>query len=101
MIPLTKMGSVLMVCLLGCISLWAGSMLAMPVFGWILWSTLFYPATMISRWIEPVGTPASLAYTAGFFQSCCMALIIWAIWFARVRSKQNRVRTSRVDADEI
>ena len=69
--------AVLVICLLCCISFWIGSILMMPVFGWIIWSSVFYPAVVIARWMQPIGTPASLAYTIGFIQACLVAFIIW------------------------
>jgi hypothetical protein len=74
--------SVLAICILCCVSCWAGSILAMPIFGWILWSSVFYPAVVIARWMQPIGTPASLAFAIGFIQACLMALMIWAGYLA-------------------
>lgn len=75
--------AVLVLCLLCCVACWAGSILIMPVFGWILWSSVFYPAVMMARWIQPIGTPASLAFTMGLIQACLMAFVIWAGYLVR------------------
>ena len=82
--------AVLAICLLCCVSCWAGSILMMPLFGWIIWSSVFYPAVMIARWIQPVGTPASLGFTFGFIQACLMALVIWAGYLAVYHKTQRR-----------
>lgn len=80
--------SLLAICFFCCFAFWAVSILTMPIFGWILWSTVFYPTTTIARWIQPVGTPASLAYAIGFMQSCLMAIFIWA-GYLTVRCNEN------------
>jgi hypothetical protein len=81
--------SVLVICFVCCVSCWAGSILAMPIFGWILWSSVFYPATTIARWMHPVGTPASLAFAIGFIQSCLMAFVIWAGYLTLQRDNKK------------